>query len=175
MAISYWNILKDYEFQVVQHALMRTIKECKFFPKPAEILERIVGTKEENDEQDSMQAQRFWEWVIYELKRRGTEKPLKAEDRIGLKVLDEVAGGWISLGRKTEDQIVWIKKEFIKRYGELQRQFKKGNLDVLALPNGLPGHTTSHNDRFKALEHKDDLAERERRTQAAHDVAVKQT
>ncbi len=44
----YWNILKNYNDEDVERSFKMAVDKCKFFPRPAELIEFIVGDSKKN-------------------------------------------------------------------------------------------------------------------------------
>ena len=47
LADIYWKVLKRFSDKEVSDAFEQAIKKCRFFPKPAELIEFIEGSREE--------------------------------------------------------------------------------------------------------------------------------
>jgi hypothetical protein len=48
---TYWYVLKDYSEKEIRQAFNRAIRECKFFPPPAQLIEFIEGNQKIKAEQ----------------------------------------------------------------------------------------------------------------------------
>ena len=92
----YWECLKPYTDQECEIAFTKTIANCKFFPRPAEIIENIPKTNAFN----------AWGVVIDALERGEEPQNYAIQETI------RRLGGWSWLTRQTYDELVWVEKRF---------------------------------------------------------------
>ena len=100
----YWKTLQPYTDQECEKTFNRLISTCKFFPKPAEFLEILKGTTEDN----GIQA---WQKVMGILGRGG-----KSADDYQIDKAVNALGGWSYLGQQTYDELKWTEKRFREHY-----------------------------------------------------------
>ena len=107
----YWQALKPYDFAAVKEAFSRHAVNPdtgKFMPMPADIVKMLQGST-----QDSALA--AWAKVDRAIRTVGTYRSVIFDDALIHRVLTEM-GGWIDLGRKTEDEWPFVRNEFVNRY-----------------------------------------------------------
>jgi len=103
----YYELLKGYSDEQIDRALNITAKTCKFFPKPAEIIETIEG----NQSEKSLLA---WEKVKRGIEEAGVYQSVIFDDLVIHKVIDSL-GGWISIF-EIEGDLTWYQKDFERLY-----------------------------------------------------------
>ena len=112
----YFDALKIYTDEQIERAIKTASLTCKFFPKPAELLEFING----NQTDRSVQA---WEKFYRAIGRIGTYQSVEFDDA-AIHTTIELMGGWIAAGQWTNEEMKWKQKEFEKIYGVVS---KRGN------------------------------------------------
>ncbi len=106
----YWQLLQEYPIAEVEKAFHDLAKTSKWFPKVAEIIEYI--TPAEPDLEQLAIAE--WDKIVA-LLSNSREAERRIENPIALRVVQDL-GGAIQLGRKSMDELVWVQKEFVRRY-----------------------------------------------------------
>jgi len=120
----YWDILKGYSDLNIKKAVIRSIRELKFFPKISEIIEMIEGNIED-------EAEIAWLILKEKIERYGGYKSVSFLNNPVIGSVVEAMGGWIKICDTTIEEEKWVKKEFIKLYPIMK---KKNNH-----PEQLPG------------------------------------
>ena len=104
----YWNYLSEYPIEDVESAFSHCIKRNNWFPKIAELIE-LMAPKDETPDQEAI---REWDRAVLLLR---DSRNAVSQNPIAERVVSDL-GGWLSLGRKTTDELVWVQKEFVRRY-----------------------------------------------------------
>jgi len=123
----YYEALKEYKWEDVRAALSCAIsKKCKFFPKPAELVELIEGSLPDADV--------AWAALIEAIRRRGGYYSVIFDDP-AISAAVEVGSwsGWTGLCEKSSAELHRaVKPEFLKLYKHFAQARKK--LPVKVLP-----------------------------------------
>jgi len=106
----YWNLLKPFNDNECESAFNQIIATCRFFPKPADFLEILGGTK-----QDKITD--AWQEVMNALEHYspdfpGSKPKLTPEIHTALRSI----GGIDALSRMTYDELQWQEKRFKEAY-----------------------------------------------------------
>jgi len=120
----YWDILKGYSDIGIKKAVVRSIRELKFFPKISEIIEMIEGKIED-------EAEIAWLVLKRKIESYGGYRSVSFPNNPAIGSVVEALGGWIGICDVTVAEEKWVKKEFIKLYPIMK---KKNNH-----PGQLPG------------------------------------
>jgi hypothetical protein len=110
----YWTSLEPFTDEECKKAFDQVITSCKWFPKPAELLERLKGT-----EQDK--ATLAWIEVYEAIKEVGSGQSIRFPDPVIHSVV-EAMGGWVRLAFQEEKDSKWNRKEFIDLYRVLSKK-----------------------------------------------------
>ena len=132
----YWQGLKDFDFNAIQQALFRHIRNPDsgmFMPKIADVIKMLQGST-----QDS--AMTAWAKVDKAIRHKGPYVDVVFDDPLIHRVLHDM-GGWIALGQKNEDEWPFVAKEFENRY----RGFKQRS-EIPEYPSVLVGIANAHNN-----------------------------
>ena len=105
----YWDILKSYSDVEIKKAVVKAIRELKFFPKISEIIEIIEGRIED-------EAELAWLNFIDKLETEGSYLSVIFPKYPAIGATIEVMGGWVKVSDMTVNEEKWVKKEFIKLY-----------------------------------------------------------
>lgn len=100
----YYDVLKEYEFDVVKKSIYELIKTSKFMPKPAEILEQINGNPDEK-------ALIAWQKVMKAIETQGYYETVRFDDVVISACVKEL-GGWTWLCEQEKSQLAFIEKRF---------------------------------------------------------------
>ena len=121
----YFSALKNYEIDTIKNAAERMIINRVYpsFPKPAEIIQEIEGTKEN-------QATQAWIKTVEAIRHYGNYTSVKFDDPVIHGVI-EFMGGWPETGLWTDEELKWKQREFERLYGIIQARGKN--------PEYLPG------------------------------------
>lgn len=110
--VMYWSLLSEYDYQSVKEALMRCAKECKFMPKPVEIIERLAGsTKKDAEEALAIVYERLLKGSIYQnyqITRNGNT------DTVLMQTVADM-GGMLAANEKILTDWKW-RQDFCDRY-----------------------------------------------------------
>ena len=103
----YWVALQTLSFADFSAAVHACLRECRFMPKPAEILERAPAGNVD------MLAAQAWESVTKVSHRGGDKLPDPVANRVVA-----MMGGWHKITSMPSEQFhVWCRKEFLRMYG----------------------------------------------------------
>lgn len=109
----YWIALNQFTDEQCESAFKQASVSCKFFPKPAELIELINGPKGNIDDIAMVQANA----VINAMKNVGAYKSVVFDDPITMAVIQQGYGGWQKMcADSNEDQNKWFRMEFAKIY-----------------------------------------------------------
>lgn len=130
----YWEALKDNSDQDIMKAFNLAVKSCKFFPKPAELIEFIEG---DNKDQGLL----AWEKVYKAIRSVGSYQSVRFDDQ-AIHSCIELMGGWPMLCQSRVDEMKWKQKEFEALYKVMvKRGDHKPCLPGIAeLQNGAKGY-----------------------------------
>jgi len=120
----YWDILRGYSDLNIKKAIIRSIRELKFFPKISEIIETIEGNIKD-------EAEIAWLILKGKIERYDGYMSVSFPENPVIGSVIEALGGWIEICDTTITEEKWVKKEFIKLYPIMK---KKNNH-----PEQLPG------------------------------------
>ncbi len=137
----YFNILSKYSIDEVKHGFSNHMLDSKhgtFFPKPADIARHIDSGQPSVENM----AELAWGVVIGEISRVGSYGNLEMEDKQALAAV-RALGGWKNLCSKTNEQLIWMKKEFTSVYSTYE------NTPLDMLPSNLPGRIELENHKTK--------------------------
>lgn len=144
-----FNALSDLSIEQVGAAMSAHINDpdCgQYFPKPADIRRRLVGTTKQQEAAIEDRAAMAWSCIERDIRRVGSYGSLKLEDKQALATV-KAMGGWQSICQTEESKMEWRRKEFIRMYEAFERT------PLEALPLSLPG-------RIELSEHKAQGAKR---------------
>lgn len=109
----YFKILQRFHPQDVVRAIELAIETTKFFPKPAELVELIMGTATDR-------AAIAWNIFLGVIRRLSPSDSVVFEDTRFSAIVD-FFGGWDEVHKwKTED-LTWRRQEFIKLYASFRQ------------------------------------------------------
>lgn len=133
----YYDLLKEYEYSLVEKAIKKCLKNRVYstFPKPAEILEYLEGTKEDKALIAWLTAKKGTEIAGY------YETPIFDDPIISHCIVN--LGGWLEFSSMKVIDEPFVEKRFI----ELYRIFMKREVDK---PLELTGFLKAQN-RLKGL------------------------
>lgn len=118
MAVTmFFKVVKGVTLEQFENACHVHLERSVWMPKPAEILKIINGNKENTDR---LEGQKAWQEITTRLKWHGADKasrmPLEAAAEKAL----QLAGGWSKLRNIREDDLQWMKKDFLQNYSDVQ-------------------------------------------------------
>lgn len=109
--VLYWQILKRFDFADVERGLVAHLnnpESGQFTPKPADIIRYIDGSTQ-------TRGMLAWSKVEKAVKRVGTYSSVVFDDALIHVVIADM-GGWIELGKMTEQEKPFKARDFEKRY-----------------------------------------------------------
>lgn len=104
----YWKALAPFSDDACEIAFNKLIATSKFFPKPTDFLEVLIGSNGD-------MALNAWLIVEKTVKTVGPYASVRFEDSVIHSVIDSL-GGWARFQDCTNGEWVWRQKEFITRY-----------------------------------------------------------
>jgi hypothetical protein len=104
----YWRILERYEAKDVYEALVMAIETTKFFPKPTELIELIMGTAIDR-------ASLAWMRFLDILSSTSAADSVEFEDT-RLSAIVDFFGGWDAVHIWRQDEMTWRRLDFVKIY-----------------------------------------------------------
>lgn len=116
---AYFQALKPYSVEEVEGAISQAIVSCKFFPRPAELIDLITGGTENLSDRAEVEVSKILQAVRHE----GAYKSIQFDDPVTTAVIQQGFGGWIKLcDELRSDAEKWFRKDFIQMYGAYSRQ-----------------------------------------------------
>lgn len=125
----WWNVFKNISidnFEAAVYAHIADPDQGMFIPKPANIMRHINGTEKENSQALDDKAILAWAFVLKEISRLGSYRTFKSDDPAIISAIRDL-GGWIKLCGATQNELTWIKKEFIGHYKALTNSGATGD------------------------------------------------
>jgi len=112
---AYFDALRDLSIETVRQAVRQAIGSCRFFPRPVELRDLVLGTAADN-------ADAAWGEVLREIRRVGyVGTPTFSDARVD-RAVKETWGGWSrlcqTLPAEGPELIGWM-KQFKSTYGSL--------------------------------------------------------
>jgi hypothetical protein len=101
----YWEALKPYSDEDCEEAFKKSVSLCKFFPKPADLIE-FMGNESAGDK-----AVLAWVEVDKAVRTIGNYSSVKFSDPVIHSVI-QALGGWSELSMCSNLEWKWKKKEF---------------------------------------------------------------
>ena len=130
----YFRALEDLPIESVEAAIMRSIQENTFFPKPAELRQVVLGSVADR-------AEVAWQaaWAAYQ--KAGYYDTVLFQDGAIARAIQAVYGGWVQFSEASRtlspEMIQAKRKEFLSTY---RRESERGKE-----PMRLPGHVEIEN------------------------------
>lgn len=107
----YWLALQDLPIDTVEHGLAHALRSARFFPKPAEIREALLGTVEDR-------ARNAWRRVLAAIAHVGTYRSVDFGDLVTHAVIDRM-GGWHQVWgweRLEGPELLGMERDFVSLY-----------------------------------------------------------
>lgn len=109
---TYWNCLKKYSYDVFESTLWNFLKNPNYargnFPSPADWVRAIEGDAESK----SLSA---WTEIIKAIRQVGHYESVMFTDPLIHRIISDM-GGWIFLCQQPERELIFLQKEFERRY-----------------------------------------------------------
>lgn len=113
----YFDALRDLEIDDVNRAVRRALKDCRFFPKPVELRELVLGNSDGH-------ADAAWGEVVREVRRVGYMGTPAFSDARTMRVIREIWGSWSRLCQTLPgsgpELVGWV-KQFKTSFQSLDR------------------------------------------------------
>jgi len=119
----YFDMLSVHDIAAVRAAFQSHVRDPErgqYFPKPADIIDKINGTSREG-------AMAAWPEV---LRLATNSRSARSEDPVTEQVVRDM-GGWRRFGMSDAKELGWMQREFLERYASFTRH--EGN-QALAAP-----------------------------------------
>jgi len=115
----YWNALKQFTDEQCRAAFNKSVVQCKFFPKPIELIELTGSGPGKIEDIAQVQA----DLVIKSIRQIGGYQSVDFRDPVTKSVITNCYGGWIKLcEEQLEADEKWLRKDFVKYYQAYRRQ-----------------------------------------------------
>lgn len=134
---AYWYALGHLDDSSFGEAVRRCLRECTFFPAPAEILKRAEAALTTAGMLPA-EPESVWPRVLSLARRWHTAMaPVEWDDPDVERALREI-GGLRAIAMATDDDVTWLRKGFIDRYGIYRQRRIADDLRLMgqALPSG---------------------------------------
>jgi hypothetical protein len=153
----YIESLKDFEYKDISKAMSDHIRESKFFPKPAEIIERIRPALNKTDK-----ANTAWLQLLKAKRDYGYYNSVVFDDVVIPQCI-RAMGGWLKVSDRDAD--TWMHKEFIGLYESYSKHCKPapeaGYVAGFLEANGgryATGHIGGANDGMEKIEKSNNIS-----------------
>lgn len=113
LAKMYFMALAEFEVEQVMRAIVSHIGTSKWFPKPAEIREAILGPQMPVEAVAEVEAGK----VLQAMKEVGSHRSVCFDDAVTMAVIRQGFGGWVQLctdSRAADEK--WFRKDFVRTY-----------------------------------------------------------
>lgn len=110
---AYWTILESYSDEQCEMAFKQVIAHSRFFPKPADLLEYIMGT-------ETQKAISSWQETMKVLETRYPGEDTKVNWIVDHTV--KAIGGWDYLSSLSFDELKWVEKRFLEHYPVIEKK-----------------------------------------------------
>ena len=138
MSDVYWEVLRPFSDSVCVKAFNQAIVNCRFFPRPSELLEFIKPSGDMESE-----AQLAWTDVEKAVKKHGPYASVRFENKVIHGVIDAM-GGWVEFQDVSSmDKWNWVRVHFIKLYPIISEtdgfpDYLHGQCEIANTANGYP-------------------------------------
>lgn len=148
---AYIKILSGYPIDKICNAFDRAMVTCKFWPKPAEIIELIGGNVSDVAEVETGK-------VLDSIHRYGGGQTIVFDDPVTQAVIKQGFGGWIKLcSELKESEEKWFRKDFINIY----KSYHKSGMKEYGKMIGYHDRDNAANFKLRKTYIGDDGAEKE--------------
>jgi hypothetical protein len=121
---AYFSVLSDYPIEQVEAGIKQAMRCCKFFPRPAEIVEQMGGGTIQD------KAENAWTLFLDCLRVVGHYNSLWVEDGFFSYALDATFGGWLpattQMHELSDEMVASKRKQFVSAYRIAQNQQRLG-------------------------------------------------
>lgn len=106
---AYWMALEDIDIEQVQAGIAKTMRSCRFMPKPVEIREASLGSTD-------TAALLAWDAVAKAAASVGGYTSVQFEDPVATAAVRQL-GGWAEIcSKNTAEFHKWTRQEFLRAY-----------------------------------------------------------
>jgi len=117
----YWDIFKQYSIEQFKDAMNQVVRSCKFFPRPAEIIEFMLDDQLSIEDRATTQAM----MVLERMQIYGSYGIPDWDDPTTDIVIKRGFGGWNALcGNQLSENNQWFIKDFIRLYRSFDNHTK---------------------------------------------------
>lgn len=137
-AEAYFLALEEHSLQDVLLAIKQAIKTCRFFPKPAELIEALEGSPDD-------QAEAAWVQWIEKTGQAGAYENVVFEDAAIGQALMTMFGSWADACRMSKDEEGYRHAEFKKLYRMFRKHGPREPMQLIGLhstENALTGYSS---------------------------------
>lgn len=139
---AYFKALEKFTIQQVESAISDAIGTLRFWPKPVELIELIVGGKAQIEDNALIQATN----VLEAVKRVGGYQSVQFEDNVTNAVIHYGFGGWVKLCNEMTGK---DEKWFLKDFQEMYKMFIRGGRELSShLPGRIETQNIAHGHNF---------------------------
>jgi hypothetical protein len=127
----YFDAFKDFTYEQFCQGFSSVVKTHKYknMPNPAEIIDAIEGGSE-------VKALTAWDEVLTDIRKRGRLQGGKF-DNPAIEQAIRVCGGWEKICAGDEQDLQWVKKEFIEAYGAVNHTAYKTAIEAREIISAL--------------------------------------
>lgn len=115
---AYFEVLKALSIEEVESGVKACLAGCRFFPKPADILEAVNGNAKEREATLEAQAAGAWAVAFDECDHAVGRRFEDSTIHHVVKAL----GGWVDFSNMTEEEVPFVRKDFIRLYLEYAKR-----------------------------------------------------
>ena len=112
----YWKVLEPFTDEQCRKAFNLVIEKCKFFPKPAELIEFIVGSPKQIKQSQDDKALVIANEIIAHLNISGSRVFPKLDDKIAKYLMTKRWPYYEWASTVLESELKWWIKEFCEAY-----------------------------------------------------------
>lgn len=123
------------------------VVKFKFFPTVSELVELLKG----DETNHKAMAEVWWDKMQKEVARTGYMTTISFSDPLVNDFIKDL-GGWVEYCRKTYDELIWTKKEFIKFYASMKMCGRSGETKRLSGFMELHNNTITHEPVYVSLD-----------------------
>lgn len=132
----WFKLLSRWSLQDIKRASFRHMEESKYMPTMHDFINHIEGTKENNAE---IEASNQLDLIIKSISKYGAYQAVLFADPHTQSVLKDL-GGWIAICRKTNDEMMWFRKDFLTSY----QRHRINNMKCFEVSKSILGKTDDY-------------------------------
>ena len=112
----YWKVLEPFTDEQCQQAFNMAIAQCRFFPKPADLTEFIIGSPKQIEQSKEDKALVIANNIISHLKTHGSRVFPKLDDQVAKHLMTKRWPYYEWAAAVIESELKWWTKEFCEAY-----------------------------------------------------------